>query len=208
MKSLFSIIWMSLEGNWRKSDRNTKWEPSCCGATVLAERPKVSVGKSNQSRSRWTFDRVQKLDTNTVTKLGESHWYKFPSPLQVTTSSLRPSTCRRTISWWSKMTGRPCFPSTYLTNHPPVPTTTMRGRIQWSGSMRFPIRMKGGHCAVLPLPWSHMSYLKTGGLWTDCGWSFSYVYVLWVLLAVQLCTIIKYLNLSFPCRYCVVYLLP
>lgn len=141
------------------------------------------MGKSNQSRSRWTFDRVQKLDTNTVTKLGESHWYKFPSPLQVTTSSLRPSTCRRTISWWSKMTGRPCFPSTYLTNHPPVPTTTMWGRIQWSGSMRFPIRMKGGHCAVLPLPWSHMSYLKTGGLWTDCGWSFSYVCVLWVLLA-------------------------
>lgn len=148
--------------------RNSKWEPSCCwGATVLTETPKASVRENNQSRSR-TFCSIPKIDTNTVIKLGETQWCKFFSPLQVTTSSLRPSTCRRMILWWSKTTGRPCFPSTFPTNRPLVPTTTWAtwGRIRWSGSMNFPARMKGGQHAVLPLPWCHMSYryLKTGGL--------------------------------------------
>lgn len=69
---------------------------------------------------------------------------------QVTSSSPRPSTCRRTISWSSPTTGPRCSPPTSPTARPPVPTTTWASLAtsRRPGSTRSRIKMNGEHLIV------------------------------------------------------------
>lgn len=88
-----------------------------------------------------------------VTKSYEIRQFQRPIRLflssQATSSSPRPSTCRRTTSWSSPTTGRRCFPPTSPTARPPAPTTTWASSAttRCPGSTRSRIRTSGERVA-------------------------------------------------------------